>query len=162
MSIARVFDDARARLNGCPREQLGEVVEPRRVLGVRRAPRIVPHGDAWHLGVLLLSDDAVLAVGEVVRSREEARRGFAAESQRDRAALAAAAFRGGFPEGVAVHVGWDPVDLDAVERGSPSGPLAMIDGVPSVRWSPAAGFAPLAGYLEDRIALLLDPPRGAS
>ena len=41
-------------------------------------------------------------------------------------------------------------------------PLAMIGGKPHVRWSAAAGFVPLAGYLDERIGLLADPPRGAS
>ena len=58
MSTAALFDDARARLADAPREALGELVEPRRVLGIARAPRIVPRGTAWHLGVLLLADDA--------------------------------------------------------------------------------------------------------
>ncbi len=162
MSTSALFADARDRLAGLPREQLGELVEPRRVLGVRRAPRIAPRDQAWHLGVLLVADEHVSATGEIVRSREEARRGFTAESQRDRAALQAAAFRGGFAEGIAVHVGWRVLDLAAVDAGGSSGPLAMIDGVPHVRWSAAAGFVPLAGYLDERIGLLADPPRGAS
>ena len=88
----------------------------------------------------------------------EAPRGFTAESQRARAELAAAASRGGFAEGETVHVGWRMLDLDAVARGEASGPLAWRDGVPSVRWSAAGGCVPLAAYLDERIALLLDPP----
>ena len=57
MSTSALFADARDRLAGLPREQLGELVEPRRVLGVRRAPRIAPRDQAWHLGVLLVADD---------------------------------------------------------------------------------------------------------
>ena len=95
-----------------------------------RAPRIVRVGSAWHLGVLLIGADAVYATGEIVRARAEAPRGFTAESQRARAELAAAARRGGFAEGEAVHVGWRMLHPDALAEGEASGPLALRDGVP--------------------------------
>ena len=154
-----LFDAARARLGGAHREALGERVTPRRVLGLARAPRIVPRGTAWHLGVLLLTDDAVLATGEIVVAREEARRGFTAESQRRRAELAAAAYRGGFAEGQPVHIGWRMLALDVIDAASD--PLRVVSGVPSVRWSAAGGHVPLAGYLDERIELLVHPPAGA-
>ncbi len=161
MSALELFDAARGRLAGAPREALGEVVVPRRVLGIARAPRIEPRGTAWHLGVLLLTDDAVLATGDVIRARQEARRGYTAESQRHRAELAAAARRGGFAEGEAVHIGWRMLQPAAVDDGEASGPLALAGGVPSVRWSAAGGLMPLEAYLAERIALLLEPPAGA-
>ncbi|GAA5093068.1 hypothetical protein GCM10025760_22660 [Microbacterium yannicii] len=161
MSTAALFDAARARLAAAPREALGELVVPRRILGVARAPRVERRGEAWHLGVLLLTDDAVLATGEIVRAREEARRGYTAESQRRRAELAAAARRGGFAEGETVHLGWRMLQPAVVDAGSESGPLAVVGGVPSVRWSSAGGLMTLEAYLADRVALLLDPPRGA-
>jgi hypothetical protein len=111
--------------------------------------------------VLLLTDDALLATGDIVRAREEVRRGFAAESQRRRAELAAAARRGGLEEGESVHIGWMQLDADGVDRGAASGPLALRDGVPSVRWSAAGGYVPLAAYLDERIELLRHPPLGA-
>ena len=52
-----IFADARRALGDAPREALGELWEPRRVLGIARASRIVPAGRAWHLGVLLLGED---------------------------------------------------------------------------------------------------------
>ncbi len=162
MSLAAILDSARARLEGLPREALGEVVIPRRILGISRATRVEPRGTAWHLGVLLLTDDAVLSTGQIIRARAEAPRGFAAESQRERAALAGAARRGGFDEGQTVHVGWQTIDPDAVARGAASGPLSLRAGVPSVRWSAAGGWVPLEGYLDERIALLAEPPLGAS
>ena len=160
MLLSALFDDARARLADAPRVNLGRW-QRRRILGVSRAPRIVPAGTAWHLGVLLLGDDAVLATGEVVRAREDVRRGFAAQSQRERAEIAAAAFRGGFPEGAVVHLDWQPIDLDAVGEGAPSGPLSLEKGVPAVRWSASGGLIPLEDYLAERIALLCAPPPGA-
>lgn len=161
MTTRELLDAARERLRAAPREALGEVVEPRRILGVARAPRIVRRGEAWHLGVLLLTRDAVLATGDIVRARHEARRGYTAESQRRRAELAAAARRGGFAEGEIVHLGWRTLDADAVDRGEASGPLATIEGVVSVRWSAAGGFMPLERYLDERVGLLLEPPPGA-
>jgi hypothetical protein len=161
VSIAALFDRARAALADAPREALGELRESRRMLGIARAPRIVRAGSAWHLGVLLLTEDGVLATGEIVRARQEAPRGYTAESQRRRAELAAAARRGGFAEGEVVHIGWQRVDLDAAARGEASGPLTVEHGTPSVRWSAVAGSVPLAPYLDERVQLLLAPPPGA-
>lgn len=163
MSTVALLADARARLAAAaaPTEALGDAGRARRILGMSRAPRITPVGDAWHLGVLLLTDDAVLATGEVLRARRDAPRGYTAEAQRERSERAAAAFRGGFPEGAVVHVGWRRLDPSRVDAGEASGPLALVDGVPSVRWSAAAGHVPLASYLDERVALLLAPPPGA-
>ena len=157
----RLLDDARARLADAPREALGELVVPRQVLGMGRSPRIVRRGAAWHLGVLLLTDDGVLATGDIVRARAEVRRGFTAESQRRRAELAAAARRGRHRRGRGRAHRVGALDVDAVDRGAASGPLALRDGVPSVRWSAAGGYVPLSAYLDERIELLRHPPGGA-
>lgn len=157
--VIAVFDAARARLADAPRERIGELQEGRRLLGIRRAPRIVPRGAAWHLGVLLVTDDEVLATGDVVRARAEVRRGFAAESQRRRAELAAAAARGGVPEGDTVHIGWHPIDLARLNAAS--SPLAVRGGEALVRWSTAGGWMPLARYLDERVELLRHPPERA-
>jgi hypothetical protein len=159
--VEELFAAARRDLAGLPTELLGRWTTPRRILGVTRAPRITPAGDAWHLGVLLLTDDVVLATGDIVRAREEVRRGFAAESQRERAAIAAAAFRGGVPDGTAVHIGWTVLDPTELDRGATSGPLAVRDGRPAVRWSAAGGYQPLADYLRERVGLLRTPPERA-
>jgi hypothetical protein len=161
MSARELLDAGRARLSEAPRQALGELIVPRRILGMARPPRIERRGEAWHLGALLLSDDAVLATGDIVRARQEARRGYTAESQRRRAELAAAARRGGFDEGETVHIGWRMLDPDAIERGEASAPLALVEGVVGVRWSSAGGYIPLERYLDERIRLLLDPPPGA-
>ncbi|WP_313554461.1 hypothetical protein [Miniimonas arenae] len=118
-------------------EVLGRPVPARRVLGVEvRRPRIVSDGDVWRLGsVLLLPDGRLALAGQVVRAREEVRRGYTAESTRARADLAAAASRGGVPDGVAVHLGWRLVDLAALDRTAPedgngdaAGPLSVRAG----------------------------------
>jgi hypothetical protein len=158
-TAAELLAEARARLADAPRERLGELQEGRRLLGIPRPARIAPRGSAWHLGVLLLTDDAVLSTGDIVRSRAEVRRGFAAESQRRRAELAAAAARGGVPEGEVVHIGWETVDLERM--GERSTPLAVRAGETLVRWSAAGGYLPLARYLDERIELLRHPPERA-
>ena len=166
MNARELLDGARARLAGAPQEALGELIEPRRLFGIARAPRIERRGTAWHLGVLLLTDDAVLATGDVIRARQQARRGYTAESQRRRAELAAAARRGGFAEGETVHIGWRVLNSDALAgadagEGGASRVLIDVNGVPSVRWSTSGGLMPLEAYLAERIALLREPPAGA-
>ncbi|MFK4850270.1 glutaminase [Microbacterium sp. ZW T6_19] len=148
-TAARLLDDARSVLAGVPKEGLGEERSSR-----WRGHRIVRVGEAWHLGVLLLTDTHALATAEVLRAAEPGRRGYTAESARDRAERRALALRGGFREGEIAHVGWSVIDVEAVDAGGSSGPLSMIDGVPSVRWSAAGGFVPLGGYLRERVELL--------
>ena len=153
---------ARARLAaaGAPRERLGEVVRPRVLAGLR-SPKIVPRGQVWRLGVLLVGERDVYAAGNVVRAGDPGRRGYASEAARARAEVAAAAARGGFGDGEAVHLDWKALDLAALDRAGAAGPLALVDGTPSIRWSALAGYVPLAAYLDERTALLLQPREGA-
>lgn len=154
---------ARAELADVPRELLGEIVTPR-MLGIPRAPRVVLRDQAWHLGVLLLGTDDLYATGEIVRAREPARRGYTAESQRARAGLAEAAFRGGILPGTAVHLGWNRLDSSALgnEASAEMGPLAVIDGQLRVRWSAAGGFTDAESYVRERVELCRHPPQGAT
>ncbi|KDA07004.1 glutaminase [Microbacterium sp. CH12i] len=140
---------ARTALVGVPQEGLGEERSSR-----WRGERIVQVGEAWHVGVLLLSEDRVLATGEILRAADPGRRGYTAESARARAARRQMALRGGFGEGEVAHVGWSVIDVETVDAGGSSGPLAMIDAVPSVRWSSAGAYMPLAAYLDERIPLM--------
>ncbi|AXL13066.1 glutaminase [Microbacterium foliorum] len=148
-SASQLLSQARGALAGVPKEGLGEERDSR-----WRGRRIVRVGDAWHLGVLLLTDTHALATAEVLRAADPGRRGYTAESARDRAERRALALRGGFDEGAVAHVGWTVIDVDAVDAGGASGPLSTIDGVASVRWSTAGGWMPLEAYLRERIALL--------
>lgn len=150
-----MLDGVRARLADAPRETLGEWRTPRKFLGLGGDPKIVPVGSAWHVGALLIGDDLVAAVGEVLRAAEPVRRGYTAESARERAAVRAAAFRGGNPAGSVVHVGWEALDLGVVAAGGASGPLSLSDGTPMIRWSAAGGLMPLEPYLRERVDLLL-------
>lgn len=147
-TTAALLDAARARLAGAPMEGLGEEKSSR-----WRGERIVKIGRAWHVGVLLLTDDHALATGEVLRAADAGRRGYTAESARVRAERREMALRGGFDEGEVAHVGWSVIDVAAVDAGGSSGPLALIDGVPSVQWSPGA-YRPLQAYLDEQIDLM--------
>jgi len=148
-----VLRDVRRRLDGSPRERLGDWAHARRLLGFGRAPRIVPVGEAWYVGVLLIGDADLYATGEILRARTEAIRGYTAEAQRARSERAAAAARGGFADGEVLHLGATWVDLDAVRRGEASGPLALVDGIPLVTWTPAGARRPLSDYLDDQLSL---------
>lgn len=159
--VVDLFRAARGRLAGAPRETLGVWHVPKKVLGLGGTPRIVSDGEAWHVGALLIADGFVAAVGEISRVQDPGRRGYAAESARQRAEIRAAALRGRIPEGAIVHLGWGVLDLDAVAAGGTSGPL--VGGAePMIRWSAGGGLMPLAAYLTERIDLLLTPPRGAA
>lgn len=144
---------ARERLAGSSRERLGEWTQGRRILGIGRAPRIVPVAEAWHVGVLLIGEDRVFATGEVLRARHDAIRGYTAEAQRARAERAAAAFRGGFAEAEVLHLGWSEMDAAAVDRGAGSGILSLQDGVPHITWSHTGPPRPLEDYLDDMLSL---------
>lgn len=150
-TASALLTQAMKDLKDAPKEGLGEQRDSR-----WRGRRIVRVGAAWHLGVLLLTDTHALATNEVLRAADLGRRGYTAESARERAERRAEALRGGFDEGDVVHVGWSVIDVDAVDAGGSSGPLALIDAVPSVLWSTAGGFMPLEAYLRERVALLRD------
>jgi hypothetical protein len=148
-TASALITQARESLQGIAKEGLGEERSSR-----WRGERILRVGEAWHIGVLLITEDHVLATGEVIRAADAGRRGYTAESARERAVRRQEALRGGFEEGEVAHVGWSVIDVDAVDAGGASGPLAMLDGVPSIRWSTAGGYMPLEAYLRERLELM--------
>lgn len=148
-----LFAAARERLAGAPREHLGRLVVPgalRQAMGAR--PKVVPDGEAWRVGTLLIADGGVFEVGDVVRASEERRRGFTSEAARRRAEAEAMCVRGGFAPGTVVNV--DHVEIDTAAGGS-SGPLSVRDGVVVIRWTQAGATMPLEAYLREKIAALL-------
>ncbi|MDP4333547.1 hypothetical protein Q7F20_09200 [Curtobacterium sp. A7_M15] len=164
-----LLDDAARRLRDAdvPDEALGEYVEPKAVLGIRREPTIRSLGRVWRIGALLLgsspeTDGRVWATGRITRVTEPGRSQFVSVSAEVRRAYRAAAQKGHFQPGDTVNHGATPIPLDESLIGS-VGVLFVDDGGPSVRWSPTAGAAvPLDAYLADRVGLLVDPPRGAT
>lgn len=164
-----LLDAAAARLRdaGVRDEALGEYVEPRAVLGIRRDPTIRPLGRVWRVGALLLGSvpetaGRVWATGRITRVTDPGRQQFVSVSAEVRRAYRAAAAKGHFAPGDTVNHGAVPVALDGSLVGA-DGVLSVVDDVPVVRWSPAAGTTvPLEDYLRDRVALLVDPPPGAT
>ena len=67
-SAAQLLAEARTALAGAPKEGLGEEKDSR-----WRGRRIVRIGEAWHLGVLLLTDTHALATAEVLRAADPGR-----------------------------------------------------------------------------------------
>ncbi len=94
-TASALLTQAVQELAGAPREGLGEEKDSR-----WRGRRIVRVGEAWHLGVILLTDTHALATAEVLRAADPGRRGYTAESARARAERRALALRGGFHEGM--------------------------------------------------------------
>jgi hypothetical protein len=129
--LEELLASAREKLTGAPRERLGSVREPgriRRAVGGRAV--IAPVAEAWHVGVLLIGEEALWRTGSVLRASEEVRRGYTAESQRERAAIRGMAFRGGFAEGETFHYDWAPVSgPDDARRRAHHGPL-VARGIP--------------------------------
>lgn len=148
-------------------EALGEYVEPRAVLGIRREPTMRPLGRVWRVGALLIGSSPetggrVWATGVITRVTDPGRSQFVSVSAEVRRAYRAAAVRGHFDAGDTVNHGATPIPLDATLLDG-TGVLTVRDDEPLVRWSPTADTAvPLATYLDDRVGLLVDPPAGAT
>ncbi|OII02288.1 hypothetical protein BIU95_05970 [Curtobacterium sp. MCBA15_007] len=167
---ARELLDAAARLlraADVPDEALGEYVQPKAVLGIRRDPTMRPLGRVWRVGALLIGSSpetagGVWATGSITRVTEPGRSQYQSVSAEVRRAYRAAAAKGHFAAGETVNHGAVPIPVDETLVAA-DGVLFVADDVPSVRWSPTAGAAvPLADYLADRVGLLVDPPRGAT
>jgi hypothetical protein len=157
----------RLRTAAVPDEALGEYVQPKAVLGIRREAAIRPLGRVWRVGVLLLGSSAentgrVWATGMITRVTEPGRPQFVSHSAEVRRAYRAAAERGHFTPGDTVNHGATPITLDDTLVDA-DGVLSVRAGVPSVRWSPSGGEpVALESYLADRVELLVHPPRGAT
>lgn len=156
---------ARLAAAGARDEVLAELVQPKPVLGVARAPRMADRGRVWRLGVLLLAADGSLhATGHVVRAERLARRSVLAASVAEHRAWQAAAVKGGIAEGETVDFDAPAVDLDELARTGASGPIVFDGETVFVRWNPGqpSALAELGRYLDDRVGLLVDPPGGSS
>lgn len=169
-TAARACAAAAERLRGAgvPAEALAELVPERRVLLVRRPATMRPLGEVWRLGPLLLgTDGGLLLAGRATRAAERGRPGYQSLSREERREVAAAALRGGYPEGAPVNFDAVPLRLerDALASLDAAAPIGLFAGAVRVRWRPEApldGAPSLERFLDERVELLIDPPLGAS
>lgn len=163
---ARACSEAVSALlaGGVAPEALAEYVAPRRVLLVPRPATMRPLGEVWRIGALLLGADARLhALGRATRAAERGRPGYQSVSREERRDIAAAALRGGYEAGTPVNFDARPIPLDPAGLASlaPELPVGLAGGEVRVRWragAPLEGAPTLASYLDERVALLIDPP----
>lgn len=167
----RACTDAVAALQraGAPPEALAEYVpEARRLLMFPKPATMRPIGEAWRLGSLLLDTDGGLwAAGRATRAAERGRAGYQSLSREERREIAAAALRGGYAAGSPVNFDAHRLSLDEgwLRAQGPDSPVGLAGGEVRVRWRAGAaldGAPTLEQYLRDRVALLVDPPLGAS
>lgn len=148
-------------------ESLAELVVPRRIGPLRRAPRFVPVAEVWRLGVLLLEAADVgagrlFATGEVTRARDPRHPNFTSVSGEERREVREAARRAGFEAGQTVDFDALPLPLD--ETLGTVGPLVLRDGELFVSWNGTRDPGSLTGfadYLAERVELLANPPEGS-
>lgn len=147
-------------------EALAEYVAPRRTFLRTKPATMLPIGEVWRLGPLLLSTDGRLyAAGHATRSAERGRPGYQSASREERREIAAAALRGGYPVGTPVNYDATPIPIPIPDEEGPlsDGPIGMSSGALRVRWRPGASLddAPtLQEFLAERVSLLVDPPLG--
>jgi len=150
----RALEDA-----GVADEALADFVVRKRLLGIARAPVMVPRGRVWPLGVLLLSRDGGLhATGKVTRAVPEGYPGYQSPGVEVRRGYRAAAHNGRFVEGDTVN--FDTVSIVPEDLGADSSPLFLEGSEARVRWNPThpGQSRALDVYLADRVGLLIEPP----
>lgn len=139
------------------------VGEGRRLWFFRKRATMLPIGEAWPLGALLLTPKGELyAAGHTTRAAAFGRPQYQSVSREERRAIAAAALGGGFAAGAVVHYDALPIhpsDEELLALG-PDSPVGVWRGELRVRWRPGASLesAPTLGsYLAERAELLVRP-----
>jgi hypothetical protein len=159
--VQGLFSDAVERLAaaGARDELLVDFVRPT-WLGVKLAPKLQPVERVWRLGVLLLGHTGtVYATGTTLRVSEPRHPNAQSQLGEDRRELRAIALKSGIPGGDTINLDAHDIPLDALTAASR--PLALTEDGPFVQWSPASSvLTPLGAYLDERVALLIDPPSG--
>ncbi len=157
--VRESLDRAVLRLEqaGVADEALADFVHRRRILGMERAPVMVPIGRVWPLGVLLLGRDGSLhATGKITRAVPAGYPGYQSPGLEVRRGYRAAAHAGKFAEGDTVN--FDTAEIVLAELDARSTPLFVEGGEARVRWNPTnlAQSRALDAYLDDRVGLLVD------
>lgn len=156
---------AELRLRDARRETLGELVERRPLLGIRRSPVMRRISRVWRLRELLLDESgALFRVGSVIRVAKQP------DHYSEQSALAAerrrvqlAALRSGFELGETVNYGAMSIHLSHGQGAEAHPGLEVVDGEVVLHWGAVPGdqaglgaisVEPLAAYLDDAVALL--------
>jgi hypothetical protein len=164
--VKRLLGAAVERLaaTGARDEALARFVPARRKFLITREARMESLGRVWRLGVLLLGRDGTLyATGSTTRATEPGRTAYQSVSAEVRRGYRAAAHRSGFAPGETVNFDAQPIVLEPRTIVGSAGPLVLLDDGAFVKWSEtSAALTPFAGYLDDRLGLLVDPPQGAT
>ncbi|RLP75607.1 hypothetical protein D9V32_09035 [Mycetocola tolaasinivorans] len=156
---AAILADAVAalRAHGTAPELRAEFVPAHTRLLVPRRAAILPIGEVWRLGSLLLGPDGdVYETGEVVRASEPGWPGHQSVLAEQRREYRQAAQRAKIASGTVINLGWTPVDLEPNALRDSDGVLVLRGETPHVRWAPGSDAAtlPLDSYLAERITLL--------
>lgn len=145
--------------SGARDELLVDLVRPR-WLGVRLAPRLDTVERVWRLGVLLLGHSGALyATGTTLRVSEPRHPNAQSRLAEDRRELRAIALKSGISGGETINLDARDIPIDAL--GPDTRPIAKTEAGYLVAWAAGSDLTPLAAYLDERIALLVDPPQGA-
>jgi hypothetical protein len=128
--------------------------------GLKLAPKMVEVERVWRLGVLLLGRSARLyATGITLHVTEPKHPNPQSLLAEERRMLRATAAKSGIPKGETIDL--DARDIRLDELTADSRPVARTDSGFAVQWSATSDvLTPLEAYLEERAALLLDPPAG--
>ncbi|MCB1274784.1 MAG: hypothetical protein KDB25_10415 [Leucobacter sp.] len=136
----------------------------RRLLVFPRPMSMRPIGEVWRLGTLLLDTYGRLyAAGSATRASERLRPNHQSVSREQRRDIAAAALRGGYPAGTPVEYAAEllpSTDAGLLALGDDA-PVGVHEGELRVRWragAPLDGAPTIDRYLDERVALLIDPP----
>jgi hypothetical protein len=144
---------------GARDEFLVELIQPR-WLGVKLGARLDTVDRVWRLGVVLLSrSGALYATGTTLRVTEPRHPNAQSRLAEDRREIRALALKSGIPGGETINLDALDIQLDALTETSR--PVARRDGELFVAWAPGSDLTPLGPYLDERVALLVDPPEGA-
>jgi len=149
-----------------PLEQLGEYVPSSSFLGFTRRAKIRNLGEVWRLGIFLMNRDGLfLRAGESTRVVETSHVAHVSAYRAERHQLMDAAFRGGFPAGSVVNFNTRPVLLDVDYLAAPGSSLFTRGPHTFVRWRTGSSDDEamlFSVYMAERLALLINPPRGAT
>ena len=148
----------RLESSGAADEALANFVRRKRVLGMERAPVMLPVGRVWPLGVLLLGRGGTLhATGKITRAVPAGYPGYQSPGIEVRRGYRAAAHAGKFVEGDTVNFDTGEIALDDLRADST--PLFVDDdGLVRVRWNSTnpGQSRDFDAYLADRVGLLVD------